>query len=278
MGNWTRRDFLKGAAAAAGATAVAPAFASSDPVSVEQVEIVLPGLHPVHDGIRVAHMSDLHVGSLTPAERIRDAIGQANRLRPDLVVMTGDYLTQERKGVGLVRELLGGLEAPAYATLGNHDRWVDPRGAAAALEHLGYEVLENENTTFNLRGEPFTLVGIDDLKTRHADPRRAVAGARSGSRLYLAHVPKTAELLSSWEEPCVLLSGHTHGGQVNIPVFVPALRWLAGERYQSGRYDVGAVRLYVNRGVGNVGLPLRVNAPPELALITLRSAPRDAER
>ncbi|HVP68486.1 MAG TPA: metallophosphoesterase [Anaeromyxobacteraceae bacterium] len=277
MARWTRRDFLKGAAAAAGAAAVAPAAASADAVSVEEVEVVAPGLDPAHDGVRVAHLSDIHVGSLTPPERIRSAIDLANARRPDLVVLTGDYLTQDRRGVGLVRELLGGFQGPVFATLGNHDRWVDPRGAAAALEHLGYEVLENENTAVRIRGEPLTVVGIDDLKTRHADPARAVAGARRGSRLYLAHVPRTADVLAGRGEACVLLSGHTHGGQVNIPVLMPALRWIAGEPYQSGLYSVGPVRLYVNRGVGNVGLPLRVNAPPEVALLTLRS-PRDPGR
>jgi hypothetical protein len=272
MRNWSRRDFLKGAAAAVGATAVAPTAAFDESVRVERAEIAVPGLHPAHDGLRVAHLSDLHVGSLTPVECIRTAVTEANRLRADLVVMTGDYLTRERKGVGLMRDLLGGIEAPTFATLGNHDRWVDARGAAAALEQLGYAVLENENTTISLRGEPFTVVGIDDLKTRHAVPARAVAGAARGSRLYLAHVPRTADVLATWDEPCLLLSGHTHGGQVNIPLLMPALRWLAGEPYQSGLYRVGRVRLYVNRGVGNVGLPLRINAPPEVALVTLRSA------
>jgi len=274
MRSWSRRDFLKGAAAAAaGAAAVTPSVASSEAVRVEQVEVRVRGLNPAHDGLRVAHLSDLHVGSLTPAECIRTAVAEANRLRADAVVMTGDYLTRERAGVGLMRELLAGIEAPTFATLGNHDRWVDARGAAAALEHLGYAVLENENTTVSLRGEPFTVVGIDDLKTHHADPGRAVAGAARGSRLYLAHVPRTADILATWGEPCLLLTGHTHGGQVNIPLLMPALRWLAGEPYRAGLYQVGRVQLYVNRGIGNVGLPLRINAPPEVALVTLRAEP-----
>jgi len=275
MRNLSRRDFLKGALAVAGAGAVTPALASQEAVRVEQRDVRVPGLHPAHDGLRVAHLSDLHVGSLTPEECIRNAVTEANRLRADLVVMTGDYLTRERRGVGLMRELLAGIEAPTLATLGNHDRWVDARGAASALEALGYAVLENENTSLTLRGEPFTVVGIDDLKTHHADPARAVSGAAGGSRLYLAHVPRTADILAAWGEPCLLLSGHTHGGQVNIPLLVPALRWLAGEPYQSGLYRVGRVRLYVNRGVGNVGLPLRINAPPEVALLTLRTAPAE---
>ncbi len=271
MATWTRRNFLKGAAIVAGAGAAAPVLAVDDSLHPEHREIVVDGLDPAHDGLRVAHLSDLHVGSLTPVACIRAAVEEANRFRPDLVVMTGDYLTRERREVGLIRELLGGLAAPTVATLGNHDRWVDPLGAGAALEHLGYEVLENENTTLRLRGAPFTVVGIDDLKTRHADPSRARAGARRGSRLYLAHVPKTVDLLRRFDEPMLVLSGHTHGGQVNIPVLMPAIRWLAHEPYDEGLYRVGPIQLYVNRGVGNVGLALRVNAPPEVALLTLRA-------
>ncbi|HTP50008.1 MAG TPA: metallophosphoesterase [Anaeromyxobacteraceae bacterium] len=272
MAKWGRRDFLKGAAAA-GAAAAAPALASDELIHLERHEIPLPGLDPAHDGLRVAHLSDIHVGSLTPVERIRAAVAEANGFRPDLVALTGDYLTRDRKGVGLILEQLGGIEGPAFATLGNHDRWVDPRGAGAALEHLGYGVLENENTTLTLRGAPFTVVGIDDLCSRSADPLHAVAGAARGSRLYLAHVPRTAEMLQPFDEPLLVLSGHTHGGQVNIPLLMPALRWLAHEPYQAGLYHLGQVQLYVNRGVGNVGLPLRVNAPPEVALLTLRSLP-----
>ena len=269
----SRRQFLAGAAAAAAAGYAAPALAQTDQVTPEPREIVMPGLDPAHDGLRVAQLSDLHVGSLTPAERIREAIGVANRFRPDLVVLTGDYLTKDRSGLTLMREQLGGLEAPTVATLGNHDRWVDPRGATAALESMGYEVLSNENTTLTLRGAPFTVVGVDDLWTRTADPVRAMKGVpRKGSMLHLAHVPRTAEHLAIWGRPMLVLSGHTHGGQVNVPLLMPALRFLAHEPYNQGLYQVEKVQLYVNRGVGNVGLPLRVNAPPEVSLLTLRSA------
>jgi len=160
MPGLTRRQFLIGAAATAAAGAAVPVLASDTEVTPERHEIVVPDLDPAHDGLRVAQLSDLHVGELTPVERIRAAVEEANRFRPDLVVLTGDYLTRDPGGVTLMREQLGGLEAPTLATLGNHDRRVDPRGAWTALEHLGYGVLMNENTTLTLRGAPFTVVGI----------------------------------------------------------------------------------------------------------------------
>jgi len=271
MGRFTRREFLLGAVATAAAGTPLPALAAGREVTPERREIVVPGLDPAHDGLRVAQLSDLHVGAMTPVERIRAAIEEANRFSPDLVALTGDYLSHDRAGVALMREQLGGLEAPTVATLGNHDRWVDPRGAGAALEHLGYGFLENENTTLTLRHAPFTVIGIDDLRTRSADIPRAMKGAPAGSRLYLAHVPSTADTLASWETPMLVLSGHTHGGQVNVPLLTPAIRWIIGEPYLDGLYQVQMVQLYVNRGVGNVGVDLRINAAPEVSLLTLRA-------
>jgi hypothetical protein len=272
MARLSRREFLLGVAATAVAGVARPALAADGGgITPERHEIVVPDLDPAHDGLRVAQLSDLHVGAMTPVERIRAGIEEANRFRPDLVVLTGDYLSHDRAGVALMREQLGGLEAPTVATLGNHDRWVDPRGAAAALEHLGYGVLENENTTLTLRHAPFTVIGIDDLWTHSADPRRAMEGAPAGSRLYLAHVPGTADILADWGKPMLVLSGHTHGGQVNVPLLTPAIRWIIGEPYLDGLYQVQMVQLYVNRGVGNVGVDLRINAPPEVSLLTLRA-------
>ena len=271
MGRFSRREFLLGAAATVVASTPLPALAAGGEVTPERHEIVVPDLDPAHDGLRIAQLSDLHVGAMTPVERIRAAIAEANRFRPDLVVLTGDYLTRDPGGVTLMREQLAGLDAPTLATLGNHDRWVDPRGAGAALEDLGYGFLENQNTTLTLRHAPFTVVGIDDLWTYSADPPRAMTGAPAGSRLYLAHVPATADILANWGKPMLVLSGHTHGGQVNVPLLTPAIRWMIREPYIGGLYQVGKVQLYVNRGVGNVGLGLRINAPPEVSLLTLRA-------
>jgi len=269
----TRRDFLKGAALLAAGGAAAPALALGEEVRAEPREFRVAGLDPAHDGLRVAQLSDLHVGERTPVERIRAAVEAANRFDPDLVVLTGDYLTRTRAGVGLMREQLGGLSAPTVAVLGNHDHWVDPGGATAALEGHGYAVLRNQHTVLSLRGAPFAVVGIDDLLTRHADPARALAGVRAGSRLALAHGPRTADLLRDAGQPLLVLSGHTHGGQVALPILTPLLaNLMLHETYLRGLYRVGPVQLYVNRGVGNSALRVRFNSEPEVTLATLRAA------
>lgn len=249
-----------------------PAAAQGQFPRLERRLVTLPHLLPEHDGLRVAQLSDLHVGSRTPVKHIRAAIEMANRFQPDLVVLTGDYLANQRRGVGLIREQLGGLRAPTFAVLGNHDYRVDPRGARAALEELGYAVLHNQHSTLQLRGAPFTVIGVGDLLTGNARPTQALQGAPDQSSLVLAHGPKTANLLRQAGRPMLCLSGHTHGGQINIPGVTPALlRTLAGEPYARGFFHVGRVLLYVNRGVGNSAVRIRVNAPPEVALFTLRS-------
>ncbi len=267
-----RRAFLKSTALLAVSAAGCALAEAGEELRVERVSLATPALDPAHDGLRVAQLSDVHVGPLTPPERIRAAIEEANRFRPDLVVLTGDFLSyyyrlRKHSSPRLVTEQLGGLDGPTLAVLGNHDHYSDAVGAAQALEGLGYGVLRNENTAITLRGAPFTVVGIDDLSTRHAEPARAMRGALArGSRLYLAHVPATAEALVPLRRPALVLSGHTHGGQLNFPPF-------SAIPYRAGRYRLGPVQLYVSRGLGNSWFPFRVNAPPEVTLLTLRALP-----
>jgi len=277
----SRRDFLKGLAATAAAGAALPGLASAattrptevGPLRAERRTFTLADLHPAHDGLRVAQLSDLHVGPRTPEARIRASIAAANAFQPDLVVLTGDYVCRDKREAGQVREALAGLDAPTIAVLGNHDYWTDPRAVARSLVRLGYDVLENENTTLTLRGEPFTVVGVGDLSTGNALPFAALRGVRrSGSKLVLAHGPKTADLLRLAGQPMLCLSGHTHGGQINIPGLTKAfLSAVAHEPYDRGLFRVGKVQLYVNRGVGNAAVRLRINADPEVTLATLRS-------
>lgn len=244
---------------------------------IEQPELFLPDLDPEHDGIRIGQLTDVHVGRATPVARIRAAIDQLNRAGCDLVVMTGDYLSHHERGVGLLREQLAGIEGPVASVLGNHDHWVDARGAARALDHLGYMPLQNANTRLMVRGRPLTLIGIDDLVTQNADVPRAFRGAGEGSRIVLAHVPRTAELLFD-QRASLVLSGHTHGGHVNIPGVTRVLMRRAQEHYLAGTYEIADTLLYVSRGIGGAVVPLRVNAPPEVTVLTLRSAHPDMRR
>jgi hypothetical protein len=280
MRRFGRRRFLGGAAVigAAGVVGALPAVADEvqeigDAPVAEEVTFGIPGLDPAHDGLRVAQLSDLHVGKRTAPETIRAAIAAANAFEPDLVVLTGDYLSRRREEVGTMREQLGGLRAPTLAVLGNHDVWVDPRGAAEALHAHGYEVLENAWTTLRVRGAPLAVVGVGDHLTRRDDVLAATRGLRAGPPpLVLAHGPRTADKLRALDRPALCLSGHTHGGQINVPILTPLVLASIREPYVRGLYRLGEVQLYVNRGVGMSGLRLRVNSPAEVTLATLRRA------
>ena len=271
-----RRQFLKNAALA-GAAGVAGALpgaaeAAVQPPRAERVTFEIPDLDPAHDGLRIAQLSDLHLGPKAEPSLVREAIEQANAFQPDLVVLTGDYVCHRETDVPHVRDHLGGLGAPVLATLGNHDVWVDPGGITAALREHGYEVIENGWTTLRLRGAPLAVVGVGDHMTGHDDVLAATRGLPSGGPppLVLAHGPRTADKLAALERPALCLSGHTHGGQINLPILTPLALATIRERYQRGHYRVGGVHLYVNRGIGTSGLRLRFNSPPEVTLATLR--------
>jgi predicted MPP superfamily phosphohydrolase len=277
-----RRQFLRGAAiaGAAGAAGTLPALAVADEreARAERVTFAIPGLHPAHDGLRVAQLSDLHVGPPGMRDVIRRAIAEANRFEPDLVVLTGDFVSRRRSDVEELRAAIGGLAAPTVAVLGNHDVWLDPRGTAAALRAHGYEVLENAWTRIRLRGAPLTVVGVGDAMTRREDVPAATRGLRAGPPpLILAHAPRTADRLRALDRPLLCLSGHTHGGQIQLPLLTRALLASLREPYVRGRYELGAVQLYVNRGIGTSGLAVRIHSPAEVTFATLRVAdPGDA--
>jgi hypothetical protein len=269
-----RRLLAGGVALGLGVALPARSRALSRHPRVERVTLRVPGLDPAHDGLRLAQLSDLHAGERTPPWLIRAAVAEARAASPDVVLLTGDFVCNDRRDVGLMRELLAGLVAPTFAVLGNHDVRTDQAGTAAGLRGLGYEVLENRWTSLELRGAPLRVVGVGDTMTRQEDVGRAVRGLPGGGApIVLAHGPTAADRLRQLGRPLVCLSGHTHGGQISLPLVTPMLfARVAGEPYVRGRYRLGDVQLYVSRGVGNSGVRVRINSPPEVTLFTLRAA------
>lgn len=241
---------------------------------VTRSEVFVPGLDPAHDGLVIAQLSDIHIGRHTPDGRVIAAVRELNDARPDLVALTGDYVTTRRDPFERVPLLLKNIRAPAVAVLGNHDHWSDPTRIRKDLEALGFAVLLNRNTSLDLRGVPFPVVGVDDGHTNHDDVHQAFAGVKKrGFRLVLTHSPPTANQLPE-DEGLLCLSGHTHGGHFVVPGVTEGLFRTAGQPYVRGLYDVRGNQLYVNRGLGfgRGGPVVRVNSEPELALLTLRPA------
>lgn len=249
--------------------------------------VPVPGLDPAHDGLRIAHLSDLHVGILTSHRLIRSAVEMAEREKPDLVVMTGDFVCYSPRFVGRLGELVRGLSAPTVCVLGNHDYWTDGHGVIDQLHDCNFTVLRNQHTRLHLRNAPLTIVGLDDAVTGQADVERAFAGVRKNeSRLILSHVPSLADRVLSYG-PGLVVAGHTHGGHVHIPRLTAKLFHKLGSPYVKGFYRIGEWAdtghdsgepaagngmLFVNCGIGSSSVPIRAGAPSELAILTLRPA------
>lgn len=236
-------------------------------------DVEIAGLDPAHDGLRIGHLTDLHVGLLTPFAKIRRAIELVDAERPDLLVLTGDYLCYSPKFTPVLRDLLANIHTPIYAVLGNHDHWTDPHGVRKAFEHHGHVLLRNGSSELRLRNAPFTVVGIDDAITGNHDVKKSFSGVRkTGSRLVLTHAPNLADHASSYGH-ALILAGHTHGGHVHIPHVTAKLMKKFGSNYLKGFYPVNGSLLYVNCGVGSSSIPIRAGAPAEASILTLRGRP-----
>ncbi|NMO17364.1 metallophosphoesterase [Pyxidicoccus fallax] len=271
----SRRQFVLGTTAVLTVPSVggvARARGGTWEFDVSHVDVTLPGLDPAHHGLRVAQLSDLHIGPLTPDGRIIHAVRTLQRERVDLAVLTGDYVTRKGDPLERVQELLTGIGVPAFAVLGNHDHWTAPEYLRQGLERANITVLQNAHTVTWIRGAPLTVLGVDDERSGHADVAATFRCApTSGSRLVLAHTPITADALPP-SQGLLCLSGHTHGGQIYVRNITERLYAAANSPYLRGRYDVGGNVLYVNRGLGygRGGWKQRVAADPELTLFTLR--------
>ena len=259
----------------AGARACATATQRAS-FELEHREIFLRGLDPAHDGLRIAQLSDIHVGRRTPDGRVLAAVAAVNALAPDLVMMTGDFVTTNADPREKISELLSGIVAPTFSVLGNHDHWTNAAEVKTQLHRIGSTVLQNQHTTFRINGSDFTVLGMDDSTTRNDRVADTFRGApTAGSRLVLTHTPTGADQLPE-NDDLFCLSGHTHGGQMHVPRVTEFFFKSFGRMpYLRGHYAVRGNQLYVNRGLGfgrGTAAP-RIDSEPEVTLITLRRTP-----
>jgi len=231
-------------------------------------EAALPvsGLAPALDGLRIGLVTDIHHSRMVPASDVVHAVRMVMEARPDLIVLGGDYVTWgERAYVRPVADLLAPLSAPngVFAILGNHD---DDRDMPAALAAKGFVVLKDQRTHITIRGEGLEIAGIRFWTRRATDIARVLRRA-SDTVLLLAHDPRRLTEAAALDVPAVL-SGHTHGGQV----VVPGLGAIARREFPviAGLGRRENTNIFVSRGVGTVYVPVRINCPPEVAIVTLR--------
>ena len=244
-------------------------------LSIEHERIHLRRLPKVFDGFRVVQLSDIHHGPFSSTEQIERAVDTANKLKPDVIALTGDYISKERQYAAPCAEMMGRLKAKhgVYAVLGNHDHWVDAPLLTDLFRAEGITVLINEGMRFEKDGEAFWLAGVDDTMVGLEDISLALAGAREDEmKLLLAHNPICLRRAARASVD-LILSGHTHGGQVNIRGERSTVRG-ARKRLLKGLGRLGNTQIYVNRGLGTVVLPIRYGCPPEISLLELRSGTR----
>ena len=260
-------------------------------LDVTSFDLHLPDLPPMLDGLRIAHLSDLHASDIVEPEWIREGVGAANESEPDLACVTGDFVYRSASYAAACALELSRLNAPAgrFAVLGNHDLWNGADEVTRALQQVDIRVLRDEAVRVPYRGGAAWIFGVEDtglgclgggggwgdLRQLYAPAVQAATSffadaPADGLRLLLVHNPDFMELMAN--SPVDLaLAGHTHGGQVVLPVVGPVvLPSCFGDRYASGLVTSPGGPVYVNRGVGLIEPAVRLNCPPEVAVITLR--------
>jgi len=307
----SRRYFFQAAGVIAGAVPfVSAAYGFAEErfrFYVREVQIPIANLPPALDGLRITQLSDIHIGSYMPAAQVRRAVGMANELSGDLVVVTGDFLTGRTDPLEDCIAELSRLRAPlgVWGCNGNHEIYAKAEEKSAELfQKFGMKLLRQENAELRWQGSAFNLLGVDYQRQRDAQGNRApmLVGMQSLVRrdvpnILLSHnpnsFPRAAELGVE-----LSLAGHTHGGQVRVeildhrwspaqfftpyvaglyrrPLFAPSNLDDAGVssvRQVSISQPQGTSAIYVNRGLGTIGAPVRLGVPPEITLITLRRA------
>ena len=249
---------------------------------VNRTELALPRWPAPLDGVRVALISDVHIGSpCWDLPRLHETVARINAERPDLVLLAGDYSINGVWGgkwvpIEPIAAELGQLRAPlgVVSVLGNHDWWNDGKRGRAALEANGIRVLDDEVMRIEARGTSFTLLGMADEEVRSRSAQATLDLAPTeGPLLALVHEP---DIFANMDERASLtLAGHTHGGQVKLPLLGrPIVPSRFGQRYAAGHIVENGRHLFVTTGLGTSIWPVRFGVPPEIAVLTLRAGSR----
>ena len=283
----TRRRFQTAGIAGTAGLALYSGEIARHVIEITRPEIRLPNLPQAFDGFHIAQLSDIHLVGFTEPFFLREAVDRINRLRPDAVFLTGDFVTHEllphKWSIPVAWKcagILGGLECTQrYAILGNHDVTVGATAVTEALTASNITVLRNSFSALERGSSRIWLAGVDDPVEGHPNIDLTIPefirNRADEPIILLCHAPDFADRLlnhPAGQAVQLMLSGHTHGGQVRFPFVGPMNLPDLGKKYVEGLFRLEGLQLYVNRGIGTVGVPFRFNCPPEITSMTLRKA------
>lgn len=280
----TRRRFLAGAAVTAATLSLYSAELERHSLTTVRRTIHITNLPDAFHGFTIAQLSDFHFRDFDEPYFIEHAVNEVNRLAPNMVALTGDFITAHRvPGAALqaaaedsyeCASILAGIKCPLrFCSLGNHDALNGPAVLRSLRAH-GLTALYNQFVAVDYKGDRIWVAGIADAYFDVPNLKQALPRRKANEPLILlGHEPDFSETVAADQPVDLMLAGHTHGGQIRLPLlpamFVPAM----GIKYVSGLYNVrGNMQLYVNRGLGTMHVPFRLNCPPELTLLTLQPA------
>lgn len=264
---------MAGLAGLAGTVGAYSVFVERYAVQTNRYRIPVPNLPPAFEGFRIVHLTDIHHGALMPIEWIRSLVARANRIPRDITVCTGDFVharntTQE---IDAVWPVVVGLNAPGgvYSVLGNHDHWADTERSLHWLKASGQD-LRRRAVRLERGGSSLWLAGAGDLWEDHAPLDQVLSSVPdSGCRIVLAHNPDTADTPFA-SRVDLMISGHTHGGQVNVPFLGPPILPVENKNYSCGfKRSLRGAGVFISRGIGWAIYPVRFNCFPEIAVLEL---------
>ena len=279
----TRRAFLASAAFAPAAIGLYSNQAARHDVEITHRTFPIRNLPAPFHGFRIVQFSDIHLEEYTEEFFLRHVVHQVNALAADLLLVTGDFISRGPLSVDIsiaaaarCAALLSTLACPErYGVLGNHDVVIGSRIVRDHMENNGLPLLVNQYVRVERGGAHLFLGGVDDISEGHPNLSLALPENPDAPVLLMAHEPDYANHIVTHDRGRnvdLILSGHTHGGQVRIPGFRPLALPPLGQLYPEGHYLLGPTQLYVNRGIGTVGVPFRLNCPPEITVATLQPA------
>lgn len=287
----TRRRVLKSVLYGAAGMALYAGEIERHWIDIVHHDIRIAGLPHAFDGLTIAQLSDIHLDEYTEPFLLREAIDHINHMQPDVVLLTGDYVSAEvfskkytTRAAWQCASLLSAIKCPQkFAILGNHDIMAGAHEVVEAITSHDIPVLRNAAVPLERDGKRIWLAGIDDPVLGQPDPERAIPVSIRNTPhepvILMCHAPDFVDKFVDHplsRSIALVLSGHTHGGQVRIPLLGALHLPFLGRKYVEGWFGLGSMQLYVNRGIGAVGLPFRFNCRPEITRFRLHSGKENA--